>query len=193
MKRIMLLGTLSVLFVLSHYVFAKIWANFELLPVWIPYILDYLVLVSMPIMMIVAIPIVPRLRTAAIASILITTSFLIIDITNFSGRLAGYALIMLIISNIVLFVASLHIPEEFYFGRRAGLYFSILSGVYFLRYTPIIGVVFAVIDDYYQALGQDWGRYWYTYLLYEGFYIATFIFSLLALYNILVEKEEIGY
>lgn len=193
MKRILIASGVLALFLLNQYLLPQWFVELGIDSMILYTILGFISMVTIPIIMVVSIKEVEMVRYASIALLLTTVSFFILDITNVTGAIAGYAYIVLIVSNIALLVTGLVIPEEFYFGRRAGIFLILATITMFLRYAQPVQILYTLIDEYNEYREMGWPTRTIFTWVYSGLYLLTFTFEVLALDGVLNEKQQIGY
>jgi len=192
-KRLTIIGTVFALFILNQYLIPQWFVALGIQSMLLYTILGFISMVTIPIIMVLSISEVEMVRYASIALLLTTVAFFVLDVTNVTGKAAGYAYIVLIVSNIALFVTGLVIPEEFYFGRRAGIFLILATFTMFLRYAQPVQILYTLIDEYNVYAQMGWPVRSVFNWVYSGLYLMTFAFELLALDGVLNEKQQIGY
>lgn len=193
MKRLLIFFGVLALFAINQYLLPQLFVQWGIDSLILFTTLGFISMVAIPIIMIISIREVRIVRYASIALLFTTIAFYVLDITNVSGKAAGYAYIVLIVSNVALFVNGLIIPEEFYFGRRAGVFLVLATVTMFLRYAQPVQIVYTLVDEYNQYNEFGWPVGAIFSLIYSGLYMLTFVFELLALDGVLQEKKKIGY
>ncbi len=202
MKRLVFGITFTFIFAFSYWVVPEILVALNLnsdLSYMIVSIVNQLIITSIPVIILLSITEIPLLKIAGFSLLGINVGFLIIEIyagigagTDLSTA-AGYAYILLVVCNIVLFIAGINIGNEFYFGKRVKTFLVLLTFVIFLRYSPVLTPIFALAEDYNSSTGMAWNLDKIITNIYTALYVFTFALEILALDAVLNEKEELGY
>lgn len=192
-KRIIISVSLIVFFIVNQFVLPPLmdilnWNNEIIYET-----LSFLSMVSVPVAILVLLHDIFTLRLASIALLLITIAFYILDLTNVSGPLAGYAYLILVVANIAILVLGLLMQQDLYYGRRAGVFFILLFILIFLRYTPLVTTVYVFLDDHNTMAAAGWNLPRAFSIFYSILYFLTFVVQIATLDAVIEEKVKIGY
>lgn len=196
MKRRRIILIVSLLFVIGYLVIPSI---LELLGVGfeVTAVVKFLSLLPIPILMITKVSDLPMgdwklIRIIGIAYIVFAFVDLLFEYQVYlPSYVLGYALIVKIASNIVIFAFSFLVIKYLSISKRGGVFISITSLLLYLKYSTWFLLIFRVMDDYssnnYTVDWQVWN--WYGASIFI-LIILNFIFQTLALDGLI---DEMGY
>lgn len=196
MKRFYIGVAFTVIFIITYFVIPEVLINNELYYMPTPIIMDVvnqLVITSIPVLILISITEIKLLKLSGLSLLGINVGFLLITLSSGVGPVSGYAYLLLVLCNIILFVSGLNIGNEFYFGRRVKGFMVVLTIVIFLRYSPVLNPVYNLMQDFASGTGRPWNVAQLSYDIHRILFILTFIFEVLSLDAVLNEKEELGY
>lgn len=196
MKRVYIGIAFTLAFIITYFVIPEVLISRELYYMPTPIIMDIvnqLVITSIPVLILISITEIKLLKVSGLSLLGINVGFLVLTLSNGAVPISGYAFLLLVICNLILFISGLNIGNEFYFGRRVKVFMVILTFVIFFRYSPILQPVYNLIQDYGAGTGKPWNVAQLSYNVQRILFIFTFVFEVLALDAVLNEKEELGY
>jgi len=171
-------------FALFHLIVPSVLFSMGIYNLFAMSILRFLSFAAIPIFMFFAFSDIWMIKGIAIAIMLATIGFFILDFLQYPP------MFFFILITLFLFVAGLTLKPSYYFQTRVGVFLIIASIFYTLKYSNLLYIVFYIIYDYDVAMGTGWDLGNIFSLSMEGLFFLYFLFLFLTLDGIVVERNR---